>query len=267
MQKQENELFVYSVSHDLRSPLINLQGFSEELKHSANELERLFEQVGVPLAIHEPGRKLIKQNIAESVHYIQAAVERLARIIDGLLRLSRAGRVHYEWRKIDVAAVVRRVVDALHDSAKERNAEIVVLPLPEACGDPLAIEQIFANLIGNAVKYLDPARPGRVEVGSVEPEPETNHGLHVYYVKDNGLGIPEAYHSRVFTAFNRLHANTTSGEGIGLALVRRIVERHGGSIWMESASDAGTTFFAALPSQLPERTPAEYAPIRKPAEV
>ena len=147
-------------------------------------------------------------------------------------------------------------------ACRERNAEIVVNPLPEACGDPIAVEQIFANLLGNAVKYLDPARPGRIEVGCVEPSPQTNHGLHVYYVKDNGLGIPEAYHSRVFTAFNRLHADTASGEGIGLALVRRMVERHGGSIWMESAPGVGTTFFAALPSQL-TRTHARrnHAPV------
>jgi signal transduction histidine kinase len=251
-QKQENEMFVYSVSHDLRSPLVNLQGFSQELRHSARDLEDLFERTGVPPLIHEQGKKLIKENIAESVHYIQAAVERLARIMDALLRLSRAGRVQYQWQKLDVREVVGRVVDALRDSIKEKNAEIVLRPLPDACGDPFAVEQIFANLLGNAVKYLDPERPGRIEVGCVDARPETTDALRVYYVKDNGLGIPEAYHSRMFTAFNRLHADASSGEGIGLALVRRMVERLGGSISMQSAPGVGSTFYTALPTQLPE---------------
>jgi signal transduction histidine kinase len=256
-KKQENEMFVYSVSHDLRSPLINLQGFSQELRNSAGDLEGLFGRTGVPPDVVEQGRKLIKHNIAESIHYIQAAVARLARIIDALLRLSRAGSVHYQWQKLDVADLVGKVVDALHQSAREKNAEIVVNPLPEAYGDPMAVEQIFANLLGNAVKYLTPERPGLIEVGCAETAQQATNGFRVYYVKDNGLGIPEAYHSRVFTAFNRLHADTSSGEGIGLALVRRMVERMGGSIWMQSAPGVGTTFFAALPSHLPDAVRTE----------
>ena len=99
--------------------------------------------------------------------------------------------------------------------------------LPTAWGDPTAVEQIFANLIGNAVHYLDPSRPGRIEVGCCDPTRSDGlAGFRVYYVKDNGLGIPAAYHQRVFTAFSRLQANVKQGEGIGLALVRRMVERH-----------------------------------------
>ena len=105
--------------------------------------------------------------------------------------------------------------------------------MPTAWGDPTAVEQIFANLLGNAVTYLDPARPGRIEVGTQSTTGgDGESDLRVYYVKDNGLGIPEAYHDRVFTAFNRLHPDAAQGEGIGLALVRRMVERHGGTIWL-----------------------------------
>ena len=132
--------------------------------------------------------------------------------------------------------------------------------LPEACGDPTAIEQIFGNLLSNAVKYLDPARPGQIEIGDGASLPgETPAGLQRYYVKDNGLGIPEAYHARVFAAFNRLHAAAAPGEGIGLALVRRMVERHGGSIWLESAPGVGTTFFVTLPAQSPDRAKTEVS--------
>ena len=251
-QKQENEMFVYSVSHDLRSPLINLQGFSEELSLSYRDLQVLWQHPEVPPAVREDGLKLMTENIEVSIRYIQTAVGRLARIIDALLRLSRAGRVEYQWQTLDLGTIVRKIVDALQDTIANKKAAFSVGELPPAWGDPTAVEQIFANLISNAVHYLDGARSGRIEVGSTGSPPSgTLSGLQVYYVKDNGLGIPEAYQQRVFTAFSRLHANVAQGEGIGLALVRRMVERHGGKIWVESEAGIGTTFFVALPAQAP----------------
>ena len=248
-QKQENEMFVYSVSHDLRSPLINLQGFSEELSLSYREVEGLLRHEGIPPAIRDEGLKLMTENIEDSIRFIQTAVGRLARIIDALLRLSRAGRLEYHYQTLDLQPVIRKIIDALRDTIDTRKAQIAVRELPPANGDATAIEQIFANLITNAVHYLDPHRSGTSEVGCAESVPEdTKPGFHVYYVKDNGLGIPEAYHKRVFTAFNRLHANVAQGEGVGLALVRRMVERHGGKIWVESAAGVGSTFFVALPA-------------------
>ena len=248
-QKQENEMFVYSVSHDLRSPLVNLQGFSEELSLSCRDLEALFHGENVPAGIRERGLRLMASDIEESIRFIQSAVGRLSRIIDALLRLSRAGRVEYQWQSVDVASTVRKIVEALHDTISAKGAEVDLDDLPPSWGDPTAMEQIFANLIGNAVQYLDPARPGKIKIGTTDLDgPGKLPGLQVYYVKDNGLGIPQAYHQRMFTAFNRLHADAAQGEGIGLALVRRMVERHGGRIWLESSAGADTTFFVALPS-------------------
>jgi signal transduction histidine kinase len=247
-ERQENEMFVYSVSHDLRSPLINLQGFSEELSLACGELEALLRHDDVPAPVRRSGLSLLADNIHGSIGYIQTAVGRLARIIDALLRLSRAGRVEYQWQPIDVAAIVHKVVDSLRDSIAGKNADVTVAPVPPAWGDPTAVEQIFANLIGNAVNYLDPERPGRIEIGCGAPESAIEaEGFQVYHVKDNGLGIPEAYKARLFTAFCRFHANVTQGEGVGLALVRRMVERHGGRIWMESSAGDGSTFFVSLP--------------------
>ena len=248
-QKQENEMFVYSVSHDLRSPLVNLQGFSEELSLSCRDLRELFRREDVPEPVRRRGLQLMDRDIEESIRFIQAAVGRLARIIDALLRLSRAGRVEYQWREVDLAATVGKIVDALHDSIAAKKAQVAVGELPPAWGDPTAIEQVFANLIANAVQYLDPDRPGRIEVDGAAPDGVgLPPGLWVYRVRDNGLGIPESYHQRMFTAFSRFHAGAAQGEGIGLALVRRMVERHGGRIWLESAPGVGTTFFVALPA-------------------
>lgn len=244
---RENEMFVYSVSHDLRSPLVNLQGFSQELAAVNQDLRGLLAESELPPAMRQRGLKLIDRDATESVHFIQTAVSRLASIIDSLLRLSRVGRVQYQWQAVDVRAAVVRVVEALRGTLAQRGAEVAVQDLPPCWGDPTALELIFANLIGNAVNYLDPQRPGKIEVGSSEAPDVAVSGLRTYYVKDNGLGISEGHLPKVFVAFQRLHPDVAQGEGIGLALVRRIVERHGGRVWVESAVGVGSTFFVALP--------------------
>lgn len=254
---QENELFVYSVSHDLRSPLVNLQGFSQELSMAVQELRALVLESDLPEARKDRARKLIERDAAESIGFIQSAVTRLSSIIDALLRLSRAGRVEYRPVKIEIQATVNRVISAMNDTLSRKNAEVAVHPLPACWGDATAIEQVFANLIGNAANYLDPSRPGKIEVGVVEGE---SGPFTTFYVKDNGLGIPEAQQPKVFVAFQRLHPNVAPGEGIGLALVRRVVERHGGRIWLESRPGVGTTFYVSLPCSR-EGLPLEHPSI------
>jgi signal transduction histidine kinase len=259
-KNQENELFVYSVSHDLRSPLVNLQGFSQELDLACQDLRQLLDRPDVPAALRERICRVLDENVAEATHFIQTAVSRLGRIIDALLRLSRAGRVEYQPQELDLNATVRRVVEALRGTIQQRGAQVVVSDLPPCWADPSAVEQVFANLIGNAVNYLDPNRPGRIEVGSAETGPGVNPGMRVYYVRDNGLGIPEPYQQRVFTAFQRLHGDVAPpGEGIGLALVRRAVERHGGKVWVESAAGQGSTFSITLPMAVPQPPGARSA--------
>ena len=196
--------------------------------------------------MRQRGLTLLTENIKESIRFIQVAVGRLSRIIDSLLRLSRAGRVEYQWQTVDVALTIGKVVDALRGALAAKGATITVGDLAPAWGDPTAVEQIFANLIANAVQYLDPARPGRIEVGNSAISANGNlAGFQVYSVKDNGLGIPAAYHHRVFTAFNRLQTYVPQGEGIGLALVEAdragCARRH--HIWMDLAPGVGTTFF------------------------
>jgi signal transduction histidine kinase len=247
-KNRENEMFVSSVSHDLRSPLVNLQGFSQELANVCNDLRVLLRETGVPPTVRDRVMRLLDGNAAESVSYIQTAVARLSAIIDALLRLSRAGRVEYRRQAVDVAAAVRRVIHALQNSIRQCGAQIVVHELPPAWGDPTALEQVFANLIGNAVNYLDPHRHGKIEVGVVPgPVEGCPPGQTVYYIKDNGTGIPGTALDKVFLAFQRLRPEAAAGEGIGLTLVRRVVERHGGKIWLTSTVDVGTTFFVTLP--------------------
>ena len=249
-RNEENELFIYSVSHDLRSPLVNLQGFSHELRRTCEELGGMLEEPDVPPSVRERMRTLLANDMTEAIHFISTAVSRLGTIIDALLRLSRLGRVEYRPQEVDVLAVVTRVVDSLQSTIAERGITVAVAPLPPCWGDPAAIEQVFANLFDNAVKYLDRTRAGSVEIGN-EPtpdEPVSGQPLQTYYVRDNGLGIAEADQAKVFLPFQRAHS-IREGEGIGLAVIRRIVERHGGRVWLESVPGKGSTFFVSFPTR------------------
>ena len=256
---QENEMFVYSVSHDLRSPLVNLQGFSKELSLIGKDLLREVDRDGVPDNVRRQARSLIQVEMHESIGFIQSAVTRLGSIIDALLRLSRAGRVEYHPRLVEVGPVVARVLSALRGTIAERAAVVTVGELPHSFVDPTVVEQVFANLIGNALNYLDPARPGQIEVSATTRSGAGHATLVVYAVTDNGLGIAESYHSKIFTVFQRLHGDVAKGEGVGLALVRRMVERNGGEVWFESEAGRGSTFFFALPADSPLSEPNSAA--------
>ncbi|RDK01465.1 sensor histidine kinase [Paraburkholderia lacunae] len=245
-QTQENEMFIYSVSHDLRAPLVNLQGFSKELTRACDELRVAVRQSSLTAETRQRIERVVDEDIGEALHYLQTAVLRASHIIDALLRLSRVGRVEYRQQKVEVRDIVPRVIDAMQASIRARRARVIVDELPAVWGDPTALEQVFANLIGNAVNYLDPSREGCIEIGTT-PAPPGVHSLRIFYVRDNGLGIPAVALPRLFNAFQRLHGNVAAGEGIGLALVRRMVERHGGRVWAESREAEGTTFYLSLP--------------------
>ncbi|RAR53136.1 CHASE3 domain-containing protein [Paraburkholderia unamae] len=275
-ETQDNEMFIYSVSHDLRSPLVNLQGFSKELQVSCDELRAQIDSAGLPGHEHRAMAEILDGDVDESLQFLRQAVSRAAAIIDALLRISRAGRLEYRWQRVNVARLVERVLGGLSGPSGElaRTARIEVRELPPAWGDPVALEQIFGNLVDNALRHLDPARPGRIEIGALDAGSATGSEGHeepadgqaekdvratpgertrTYYVRDNGVGIAQAYLPKLFRAFQRLHGGDSAGQGTGLALARRIAERHGGRIWVESTEGAGSTFFVALPDQ-PLRT-------------
>jgi signal transduction histidine kinase len=193
----------------------------------------------------------LDEDVETSIHFIRVGVKRLSDIIDALLRLSRSGRVEYRWQHVDLGSVVEHVLDAMRNTIAERGTNITVGDLPPAWGDPTQLEQIFANLLSNALNYLDHERPGLIEVGHEAREAASDNGsnpkFHTYYVKDNGVGIPERALEKVFQTFKRMHPEKAAGEGIRLTLVQRIVERHGGEIWVESTEGEGSTFFVRLP--------------------
>ena len=236
----ENESFVYSVSHDLRTPLVNLQGFSQELTLASGTLQGLLSSPAVPADIQAKALSVLREDLAESVAFIGSAVRHLGSIVDGLLRLSRTGRVQYELVPVDMTTVVKDIVGAMHSTITQSGARLDISELPVVHADKDAMGQVFANLIGNAVKSLDERRPGVVEVFASQEDPP------VFAVRDNGVGIPPEYQPKLFQVFQQVHQGRGRGEGMGLAIVRRIIERHGGRIWLQSVVGVGTTFFFSL---------------------
>jgi len=245
-RSQEVEAFVYIVSHDLRAPLVNIQGFCLELEYSCRDMDELLEQSEIAADVVEGIRRIVDKDIRGALHYITAGTSRYERLIDALLALSRTGRQIYLPVSLDMKEMIEGAVASLEKNIEQAGAVITIEAMPDGYGDRTAIEQVFSNLIVNALNYLRPDVPGDVVVGG-RSEPEVRRT--VYWVKDNGSGIPKASLERVFEVFQRAHADRSSGEGMGLAIVKRIVERHGGSVWLESEEHVGTTFYVSLPQQ------------------
>jgi signal transduction histidine kinase len=249
-KNEDNAMFVHSVSHDLRSPLVNLQGFSHELKRACDELRTLLATSDLTSA-RERATALLDGEIGRSIGFIQTGVIRLSRIITAMSGLSRIGRVEYHWQEVDLGRIVAQIYDSLHATTTAHGITMTTAELPKVWGDATALEQVFANLIDNAIKYRDPGRPAVISTG-YDPIQSAALGANVYFVKDNGFGIPESLQQKAFQAFQRIHPTAAAGEGIGLTIARRIVDRHDGKIWLESAKDSGSTFFVALPGAKPD---------------
>ncbi|ACB83508.1 multi-sensor signal transduction histidine kinase [Methylorubrum populi BJ001] len=235
---EEIQRYAYIVSHDLRAPLVNVMGFTSELEAVRQELTTL-------LRDHPQGAR-IDDDITEALSFIQAAIVKMERLIAAILKLSREGRRQFIPETIAMTPLIRGIADAQRHQADRKGATVrVAADLPAIIADRLAIEQIFGNLIDNALKYLDPARPGRVEV-TAAPAP----GDRIRFaVSDNGRGIAPQDHGRIFELFRRSGAQDQPGEGIGLASVKTLVRALGGRIEVSSQPGTGTTFVVTLPRE------------------
>jgi len=241
-KSEEVEAFVYIVSHDLRAPLVNLQGFSKELEMSCEELrETVFPALEPGTPARHRIHAVLNEEIPGSLRYISASTSKFRRLIESLLELARYGKQAHRPEELDLDAMVRNTLDLMRLSIAASGAEISVGPLPRVHGDATAVGQVFANLIGNSVKYLQAGRPGKIEIGG-----ERESGVVHCWVRDNGAGLPASAKARLFQVFQRFHPQLAEGEGMGLAIVKRIVERHGGRIWAEGEEGAGSTFHFTL---------------------
>ncbi len=218
----ELEAFAYSVSHDLRAPLRAMDGFSQAVLEDYSP------------RLDDEGRDMLER--------IRKASQRMATLMDDLLRLSRIGRSELHIDTVDLGAMAGQVMAALRESDPERTVELRTVPGLEAEGDPNLLGILLDNLLGNAWKFTRDAPAARIEVGRTDHE-----GRPAFFVRDNGPGFDPRYADKLFAPFQRLHREAEfPGNGIGLATVQRIVRMHGGRVWAEGAPGAGATFYFTL---------------------
>ncbi|MBS1188631.1 MAG: hypothetical protein H6R10_423 [Rhodocyclaceae bacterium] len=228
---KELESFAYSVSHDLRAPLRAIDGFSRMV------LE------GYGGQLDDEGRRKLQ--------VVRDSAQHMGQLIGDILAFSRMARQEMAQRTVDMEAMAREVAEEVRQSEPERAIEFAFSPLPPARGDPALLRQVWANLLGNAVKFTRQRPVARIEVGG-----RTEGGEAIYWVKDNGAGFDMQYAGKLFGVFQRLHRQDEfEGTGVGLAIVQRILQRHGGRIWGEGTPGSGAIFHFALP--LPETAPPQ----------
>ncbi|MBI4626039.1 MAG: PAS domain S-box protein [Verrucomicrobia bacterium] len=242
-KNKELETIVYTVSHDLRSPLVNVQGFGKQLNRACEAIRTaVVAAAGGAVAVADI-KQPVDVAIPQALRFINAGVNKMESLLAGLLRYSRLGRVALNIRPLEMNVVVAEILAAMKFQLNEAKAEVRVGSLPQCLGDSVQTSQVFANLIDNALKYRAPDRPLQIEIrGSVQA------GQAVYAVADNGIGIATEHQGKVFDIFHRLDPQATGGEGLGLTIAQRVLERQKGRIWVESRPGEGSTFFVSLPA-------------------
>ncbi|MDB5708669.1 MAG: histidine kinase [Sphingomonas bacterium] len=246
----EIQRFAYIVSHDLRAPLVNVMGFTAELDTATGAIAELIDRAEeqAPDIVTEEARLAAREDLPEAIGFIRTSTEKMDRLINAILKLSREGRRVLSPEPIDMVAMVSGISAMLRHALDDRGAAFSIEgALPAIVSDRLAIEQILSNLIENAVKYLQPGRPGRIIMRGQRSGPRVS-----LEIEDNGRGIAASDHQRVFDLFRRAGTQDQPGEGIGLAHVRALAYRLGGTIDVRSELGVGTTFRLSLPATLNE---------------
>ncbi len=254
----ELQRFAYIVSHDLRSPLVNIMGFTSELEELRGDIFRRIAALAQvtskvatePVPAFAPDAepeldgqdKQLSADFSEALGFIKSSIAKMDRLIGAILNLTREGRRQFEPVRIDTRELIEAIVQTMAHQADETQTEIRIAPLPPIVSDRLALEQIFSNLIENAIKYLKPGVPGEIAIRG-----RTKLGFLVFEISDNGRGIDPKDHQRIFDLFRRAGTQDKPGQGIGLAHVRALVRRLGGTMSVSSELNSGSTFTITLP--------------------
>jgi len=242
-KNKELESILYVTSHDLRAPLVNIQGFSHELSLSCEQVRSALRDRKKSADTDEKLQTALNKDIPEALGFITNSASRMESLLSGLLRLSRLGTAALNIESLDMNTLLADVTKSTEYQIKQAGATVKVEPLPPCRGDSSQINQVFTNILNNALKYLDDTRPGMIRVYA-----KAEYRRNVYCVEDNGVGIAPDHKEKIFEIFYRLEPDKKHGEGLGLTIVKHILERHNGNIRVESKPGVGSKFFISLPS-------------------
>jgi signal transduction histidine kinase len=239
-------------SHDLRGQLMTLQGFTQELELSRQELAALLPRPeSAPQAISaaqiQRAQAILNWDITEAIAYLKGAAAQIECIATGLQSMTSLARMPFHIGDVDMNAVIAEAVSALHDRICRSQVSAKIEPLPGCRGDAAQLRLLFGYLLDNATSYVQPERPCRVRVTG-----RASAGFAIYCLADNGPGVAPAQALKAFELFRRFEPGTAPSQGMGLALARHIAVRHAGKIWIETGSEEGSRFFVSLPRGLPD---------------
>ena len=236
--------FVYAISHDLRGPLLNFQGFLRRLSAACQSLESQAEKWNLTLDQRQQWNQLLGTKVWPSLEVLERSARRMDRLLAVLLELSRAGREPVCFARVATGQLVREAVEEFRAAALEKNVVLKMEPLPDLWADPERLRQIFRHLLSNALKFLSPDRTGQILLGG-----RANGHEVIFWVQDNGIGIRPDDRDRIFLPFGRVQEIEAPGNGIGLASVRKLMGQKGGRAWVESTHRQGSTFYIAFPAE------------------
>lgn len=244
-QNAELRAFVFSIAHDLRTPLVNLKGFAGELRQELTEVmpELLAGLNSLTAEERQRVAAVLEHSVPEALGYIDLSTKKLDSLINAVLHVSRIDFQALNPERIDLEGLVQVALQALAHTIKEKNVTVTLGPLPPVVADRLVMEQCIANLLDNACKYLVPGRAGVISITAEQTADEV-----ILYFQDNGRGIAPDDIAKVFEIFRRVGQPDTPGEGMGLAFVKGLAKRQGGRVWCESSLGEGSTFCLAIPA-------------------
>ncbi len=241
-KNKEMENYLYVASHDMRTPLVNIQGFGQRLKKQAGLIKDLLSDKQLEPELLYQLANITDNDIPKTLSFILSNIEKMDNLINGLLKLSRTGRIEMNIKKIDMNDLLTKIIKRLDFQITEVGCKIHINTLPECYGDAALLDQLFSNIISNALKYYDSERTLEITV-----EAKQNYNRLIYTIRDNGIGIEQKQLDKIWDVFYRIDPNSDeTGEGIGLSLVKRIVEKHKGKVWVESEINKGSDFHVEL---------------------
>jgi signal transduction histidine kinase len=244
-RNRELQDFVQVVSHDLRAPLVNIRGFGDLLASACDRARTAIAGSQDEASLRAELLPLLGEEIPESLGFIRVGSSKMDSLLTGLLNISRIGIAALNIEQLDMNQLVAEIFKSLAFSIEKAGASVQIDALPPCRGDAIQLGQVFSNLLDNALKHLDASRTGVIRVSAHKRRKDV-----VYCVEDNGIGIEAKQQEAVFGLFHRIHPDRGDGLGLGLAIVRRAIDRQDGKVWLESTPNQGSKFFVSLPSGL-----------------
>ncbi|MDD5458166.1 MAG: PAS domain S-box protein [Phycisphaerae bacterium] len=241
-KNEELEAILYAAAHDLRAPLVNLDGFGHILSQSAEELSEKLNAPPIRQQLEKSVLDILDRTIPEAVGFINISLHKINDLISGLLKVSRLPSEKSHPQNINMNKLASAVAASFEYTIRELGATVDIRPMPPCFADPGQITRVFLNLVSNAIMYRQPDRPLKITIRG-----KTNANRSVYCVEDNGIGIAPEHQSKIFLLFHRLEPGKKIGEGIGLTIAKRILARNNGQIWVSSEPDKGSRFYVSLP--------------------